>query len=406
MVPENIKENLKIDFIGLNPSRPLIKYLSKIGFEIVINNHLKTSNADIVIINVKSFSDLKILERIKKERPNLWSVFVVNRKFLTKPKWKKNLLANKGKNDVLFLDNWENALPFSIQKFSEQKNILLTLKRLSINHNNLKKRCVELSKESSKLIEKLENDINMAVNIQRAIIPKTSPQIPGISVSVKYFPATGAGGDYYDVFAYGDNKRYGFIVADSETHGVAAALLSTLLKLNINEMRERFTDSNLFVDYLNNEIAMNFSFEKKAYNPTMSLFFGIFDRTTLSMKVTIAGNISHILWRNKKVVYLPKNNNPPINKQKKVNFNETIINFEPGDFFIVYTDGLEAAFPNSNELALNSLTKLLSKFPPEELETNIMGVIDAYKEKNKLCDDITVLNFSVDKRAIYIASRN
>ena len=60
--------------------------------------------------------------------------------------------------------------------------------------------------------------------LQRHLLPARLPTIPGLRVSAKYQPAAGArlGGDWYDVFGFGDG-RIGLAIGDVSGRGVAAA---------------------------------------------------------------------------------------------------------------------------------------------------------------------------------------
>ena len=43
-------------------------------------------------------------------------------------------------------------------------------------------------------------------------------------------------------------------MADSKTHGMAAALLTVLLKVHLEEMKDRFPDAKSFIQFLAQEI--------------------------------------------------------------------------------------------------------------------------------------------------------
>ena len=102
--------------------------------------------------------------------------------------------------------------------------------------SDLRSQVNRLSTRSESLLAQLERDLSMATEVQRTLFPKETPIVPGVSVAAKYLPATGVGGDYYDIFEMGDRRFFGLLLADSKSHGMAAALLSVLLKTSINQM--------------------------------------------------------------------------------------------------------------------------------------------------------------------------
>jgi PAS domain S-box-containing protein len=65
----------------------------------------------------------------------------------------------------------------------------------------------------------------IAETLQRAILPGTLPDVPGLDLAVGYLPASDGvhvGGDWYDVFPLGDN-RVGLVIGDVTGHSITSA---------------------------------------------------------------------------------------------------------------------------------------------------------------------------------------
>ena len=60
--------------------------------------------------------------------------------------------------------------------------------------------------------------------IQQALLPKSSPYIPGFAISGLSIPAGAVGGDWYDFISF-DDGCWGLVLADVSGKGTAAALL-------------------------------------------------------------------------------------------------------------------------------------------------------------------------------------
>jgi len=73
--------------------------------------------------------------------------------------------------------------------------------------------------------QRLEHHLQLAHDIQRSLLPVTSPQIPGFDIVAWTQPADATGGDFYDYFDLPDG-RTGLVVADVAGHGLAASLLA------------------------------------------------------------------------------------------------------------------------------------------------------------------------------------
>jgi len=72
--------------------------------------------------------------------------------------------------------------------------------------------------------EQLSREAHEARAIQQALLPKSSPYIPGFAVSGLSIPAGAVGGDWYDFIPLEDG-RWGLVLADVSGKGTAAALL-------------------------------------------------------------------------------------------------------------------------------------------------------------------------------------
>jgi phosphoserine phosphatase RsbU/P len=74
----------------------------------------------------------------------------------------------------------------------------------------------------------VEQDLELARQVQLAFLPKSSPSVPGYSFYQYYKPASQIGGDYFDYIEL-DNHRVAIVLADVVGHGVAAAMFMAKL---------------------------------------------------------------------------------------------------------------------------------------------------------------------------------
>ena len=72
--------------------------------------------------------------------------------------------------------------------------------------------------------ERMSREAEEARSIQQALLPRSSPLIPGFCVSGLSIPAGSVGGDWYDFIPLHDG-RWGLVLADVSGKGTAAALL-------------------------------------------------------------------------------------------------------------------------------------------------------------------------------------
>ena len=83
--------------------------------------------------------------------------------------------------------------------------------------------------EEQKAKVRLENEIALAHDIQRALFPRTLPDHERFKIAALAEPGRQVSGDYYDVIELRDG-RLGFLIADVTGEGIAAALLMANLQ--------------------------------------------------------------------------------------------------------------------------------------------------------------------------------
>jgi phosphoserine phosphatase RsbU/P len=119
---------------------------------------------------------------------------------------------------------------------------------------------------------RLLNDLNMAREIQRQLLPKGAREIPGLDLAAAYAPARELGGDFYDFHPYGEG-RLAFALGDVSGKGTAAALYGSLA---IGTLREVVTDHTLgpgkMLSVLNRRM-----FGARLEAKFIALLFGIYD---------------------------------------------------------------------------------------------------------------------------------
>jgi serine phosphatase RsbU (regulator of sigma subunit) len=394
---------MNIGFVGIQPGNDLKKGLlaGQFPFELLRRLPDALDLPDLIVFSPKIPAALKDLKELREKSPTLWVAIVLPQAWLLEPEWQKALLTCTDKNDVWPTEYWEATFWFALQKAGEFRELHARLEEMKKENTLLRTHYDDLTASSERLVAQFERNVGLAGNIQRSLLPKRSPDIPGITLAVKYIPAAGVGGDYYDIFEFGDRKRYGFLLADSKSHGMAATLLSVLLKVRLEEMKDRFPDAKSFMEFLNTEIR-NLHEKDLA---TLSLLYGILDRSSLNFHFCVAGSLQPTVWRAGALVDLgtvPKA--PPLGGMDHFAFREQSVRLEPGDLLLLHTDGL--TFPL--EQAGHRLHDLLATKDPSpdplELQNEIMGIIDAYRAQDDLPDDITLIHLSVDARALYLAS--
>ena len=120
---------------------------------------------------------------------------------------------------VVYLDSHR---PTAFSKLDRQILDALSVEAASILDNA---RLVEQERQR----QRLEQELNIARDIQQALLPRGFRDYPYLAVTGIHSPCHAVGGDYFDVFPMAED-RTAFLVADVAGKGLGAALLTTKLQ--------------------------------------------------------------------------------------------------------------------------------------------------------------------------------
>ncbi len=179
----------------------------------------------------------------------------------------------------------------------------------------------------------LERDLAAARLTQQSLIPQKPLVLPGWEVATCYRPVIQVGGDIYGWLQM-KNGRVLFWIADGTGHGAAAALLTTLAKLLFQHGLEHDTPVSLMeaVDQDFRSIFGSRSF--------MTAMCVALDPVTGQAEVIGAGHPPLLIARQDGTTQSIPSVAPPLGLIKRTAFTETPIDLNPGDAFLLYTDGL------------------------------------------------------------------
>ena len=76
---------------------------------------------------------------------------------------------------------------------------------------------------------RLDQDLNMAMRIQKGLLPRELPDIPGVDLHAFNIAALEVGGDYYDVIQV-DETHVGLAIADVSGKGIGGALMMSICR--------------------------------------------------------------------------------------------------------------------------------------------------------------------------------
>lgn len=186
---------------------------------------------------------------------------------------------------------------------------------------------------------RVEQDLELARQVQQAFLPSQSPEARGYQFYNYYRPADQIGGDYFDYIPL-SGDRLAVIVADVVGHGVAAAMLMAKVSAETRYCLASHDDLAQAVSLLNQRIS--------ALNLRRFVTFLCLRIELNSGKVDIV-NAGHMppIWiqQVKRDICEPGDDEAgiPLGIMEDYQYENISISLEPGDELMMYTDGISEA---------------------------------------------------------------
>lgn len=180
----------------------------------------------------------------------------------------------------------------------------------------------------------LERDLAAARITQQSLIPQKPLTIPGWDIAACYRPVIQVGGDIYGWLRMKDGRIL-FWIADGSGHGAAAALLTTLAKLIFQHGSMEHDTPARAMEAVNADFRSIFG--GRSFMTAMCVAL---NHATGNAQVVGAGHPPLLIARHNGATESIASVAPPLGLIEHPEFVETALEFEPGDIFLLYTDGL------------------------------------------------------------------
>lgn len=241
--------------------------------------------------------------------------------------------------------------------------------------------------------KRMHKELSVGNDIQRRIIPKIMPQIPGISLFGSMRPASEIGGDSFDIVQTPQGNTY-IYVGDVTGHGVPAALIMMMVNTIIRTFSETYSSGYDLI--VNTNRVLKQRIEPRRFMTCVLLRWNPQEQ---KLYYTGAGHEHIIIFRKKQRVCEVRQTGgialgmvPDISKIVK----EEGISLETGDMVVLYSDGIIEAKNMAGEMfGLPRLKAAVEQYgataTPEELFTNISKDFGIFVGDQIQEDDITLI---------------
>jgi phosphoserine phosphatase RsbU/P len=242
--------------------------------------------------------------------------------------------------------------------------------------------------------QRMEEEINLARNIQNHLFPKNMPALEKIKIHGTNVPSKQVGGDYYDVLRISE-RIYGLTIADVSGKGMPASLLMSNLQASLHSLTGENYSLDKLVARINNLIYHNTDPEKY-----ITFFYGQLDVQTLDFEYVNAGhNPPYLIHRGGSIQELPEGG-IILGMLPEMPYEIGTCKLKPGDTLVMYTDGVSEAMNNlDQEFGESRLKEFLigncTTMTVQQLNEAIIQEIRKFSSGLPQSDDITLLSLQI-----------
>ena len=241
--------------------------------------------------------------------------------------------------------------------------------------------------------ERIENELQLATNIQASMLPHVFPAFPTRSefdIYASMDPAKEVGGDFYDFFLV-DDDHLGMVIADVSGKGVPAALFMMVSRVLLKSHLQNGESPAEALESVNDQLC-----EGNEAELFVTVWAAVLE---ISTGKGVAANAGHEHPALRRVgggyelqVY---RHSPAVAAMEGIPFKEHSFQLGPGDSLFVYTDGVPEATNAEQELfGTDRMIAALNEdasAAPEELLKNVRKAVDAFVKDAEQFDDLTML---------------
>ncbi len=244
-----------------------------------------------------------------------------------------------------------------------------------------------LSEREEKQI--LDAELKRASSIQKKLLLKNNPEIPGYNLHSFQEQCRAVGGDLYDMHVMPDGRLL-FMVADVSGKGLGAALLMANILASFRILYNQ-PDFNLCdtVKKVSSQLVLHSDSGDYA-----TLFIGILDPVNHNVCYVNAGHNPPMLVKGDGSFKLLNESGIPIGAMDFDLWPEGHVALEPDDFILIFTDGVTEAESIIGQYGETRLEKFVSKncsFPADKICDNLVEEVLNFVEDYPRSDDITMM---------------
>jgi phosphoserine phosphatase RsbU/P len=237
--------------------------------------------------------------------------------------------------------------------------------------------------------KKLQEQLNIAREIQRSFLPAKAPQIVGYDIAGSNISSGQVGGDYYDFIRIVDS-HFGIAIGDVSGKGIPAALIMASFRASlIAEIRNNYSIRTIC------HKVNSLLFESLEPGNYVTAVYGVLDSRNHIFTFSNCGHNQPILLRANGQVEFLKEGGPILGVAADSIYEERALVIGSGDVMVLYTDGVTEVFDEQGqEFGVDRLIEVIRSNrdrTAQQMADLIYGECTGFASPTHIFDDLTMV---------------
>lgn len=237
--------------------------------------------------------------------------------------------------------------------------------------------------ERARLFSALEHEHQVAMLLQRSLLPRALPETVGVKIAARYLPARDeVGGDWYDVIEL-PRGLIGLAIGDVVGHGVRAAALMGQLRTALHAYAQESHGPSQTLELVDRFV------QSMGEYAMATAAYAVFDPETSRLRIATAGHPPPIVISDHDARALDLTPGAPLGGFPYGSCPEHEFTLQTGNTVVLYTDGLVERRGVSLSESIEKLASVLARARTPERACQ-MSVNEMVPEEG-LADDLAIV---------------
>ena len=249
-----------------------------------------------------------------------------------------------------------------------------------------------LREQVQQAFDAVDRELKAVAAIQRSLLPRELPKLPGLELAAFYQTSARAGGDYYDIFPLPGNL-WGILIADVSGHGTPAAVLMAVTHSIVHSYPGPAAPPGQMLEYVNQRLAAVYTNDVEAF---VTGFYAVYDPINKKMTYANAGHPPPRLKRcsDDTLLTLDGDRSLPLGIFPETKYFDHEVQLIPGDQIFFYTDGITEAHSLQGQMyGTERLDQVLSNcgISAQGLLNEVVASVEKFTHGQHAEDDRTMV---------------